>query len=282
MSRIDRRALFASGAAAALLAATGTSLSAAPLRGGILRLAVPRDGDLLDLVARGALYHSLTEVSPDGVLRGELASHWHSSQDARIWTFDLRPAVRFHDDQEMTARDVVASLAAHVLPDGVEVLEYSVLSELQLQIELSASNPDFPYLLADPALFIARDGRVDAPLAQACGTGCYRVERYQQNRHFRAARVAGHFKDGQAGWADQIEVIVIPDETVRAEALRDGYVDISALPDPKGLIKRGDFRYLPSQQDIAIATHSGVGVPRVIGRRAALDDGRIAERWWRL
>ena len=41
MSRIDRRALFTSGAAAALMAATGSSLSAAPLRGGALRLAVP-------------------------------------------------------------------------------------------------------------------------------------------------------------------------------------------------------------------------------------------------
>jgi ABC-type transport system substrate-binding protein len=282
MSRIDRRALFASGAAAALLAATGTSLSAAPLRGGVLRLAVPRDGGLLDLVARGAIYHSLTEISPDGVLSGELASHWHSSQDARIWTFDLRPGVRFHDEQEMTAHDVAASLSAHVLPDGVKILGYSVLSDLQLRIELAAPNPDFPYLLADSALITARAGRVNAPLAKACGTGCYRVEHYQENRHFRASRVEGHFKDGQAGWADQIEVIVIPDENVRAEALRDGYVDISALPDPKGLIKRGDFRYLPSQQDMAIATHSGVGVPKVIGRRAALDDGRIAERWWRV
>jgi len=282
MSRIDRRALFASGAAAALLAATGTSLSAAPLRGGALRLAVPRDGNLLDLVARGALYHSLTEISPDGVLRGELASHWHSSQDARIWTFDLRSGVRFHDGQLMVASDVMASLMAHNLPVGVEILDYSVVSDLQLRIELSASNPDFPYLLADSSLFIARAGRVDAPLGQVCGTGCYRVEQYQEKRHFRASRVAGHFKDGQAGWADQIEVIVIPDETVRAEALREGYVDISALPDPNGLIKRGDFRYLPSQQDVAIATHSGVGVPRVIGRRAALDDGRIAERWWRV
>ncbi|PCJ09801.1 MAG: peptide ABC transporter substrate-binding protein [Rhodobacteraceae bacterium] len=282
MSRIDRRALFTSGAAAALLAATGASLSAAPLRGGTLRLAVPRDGHMLDLVARGALYDTLTEIAPNGVLRGELVSQWHSSPDARVWTFDLRPGVRFHDGQLMSAADVVASLTAHDLSEGMEILGFSVLSDVQLQIELVSSNPDFPYLLADPLLIIARAGRVDAPLSEACGTGCYRVDHFQANRHFRASRVDGNYKDGQAGWADQIEVIVIPDAKVRAEALRDGYVDISALPDPKGLIKRGDFRYLPTQQDMALATHSGVGVPKVIGRRAALDDGRIAERWWRV
>lgn len=282
MSRLDRRALFTSGAAAALLAATGASLSAAPQRGGVLRLAVPRDGDLLDLVARRALYHGLTEIGPDGVLRGELATRWDSSADARVWTFDLRTGVRFHDDQLMGATDVVASLMAHDMPKGIEIIDFTSLSNLKLQIELAASNPDFPYLLADPSLIIAGAGRIDTSLSRACGTGCYRVEHFQENRHFRAARVDGNFKDGQAGWADKIEVIVIPDAAVRAEALRDGYVDISALPDPKGLIKRGDFRYLPSQQDMVLATHPGVGLPKLVGRRAALDDGRFAERWWRV
>lgn len=66
MTRIDRRALFTSGAAAALLAATGAALADAPRSGGILRLAVPRDGDLMDHVARGAVFDTLTEIGPDG------------------------------------------------------------------------------------------------------------------------------------------------------------------------------------------------------------------------
>lgn len=282
MSRIDRRALFTSGAAAALLAATGTSLSAAPQPGGTLRLAVPREGGFLDLVARGALYHTLTEIAPDGVLRGELASKWRSNSDARVWTFDLRADVRFHDGQSMTANDVAASLLAHDLPESAKIQHVTVLSDQKLKLELVISNPGFPYLLADPSLIIARAGHIDAPLSVACGTGCYHIEHFQEDRHFRATKFERNHKDGQAGWADQIEVIVIPDASVRAEALRDGYVDISALPDPSGLIKRGDFRYLPSQQEMALATHSGIGVPKVIGKRAALDDGRIAERWWRV
>ncbi|MVO16569.1 ABC transporter substrate-binding protein [Parasedimentitalea huanghaiensis] len=282
MSRIDRRALFTSGAAAALLAATGTSLSAAPQPGGTLRLAVPREGGFLDVVARGALYHTLTEIAPDGVLRGELASKWRSNSDARVWTFDLRSGVRFHDGQSMTANDVAASLLAHDLPENAKIQHVTVLSDQKLKLELVISNPGFPYLLADPAFIIARAGHIDAPLSVACGTGCYQVEHFQDGRRFRATKFERNHKDGQAGWVDQIEVIVIPDASVRAEALRDGYVDISALPDPSGLIKRGDFRYLPSQQEMALATHSGIGVPKVIGKRVALDDGRIAERWWRV
>ena len=77
MTRIDRRALFASGAAAALLAATGASLADTPKAGGTLRLAVPRD-DSLEQLARGAVFDTLTEIAPDGTLRGELATGWHT------------------------------------------------------------------------------------------------------------------------------------------------------------------------------------------------------------
>ncbi|MEX0302029.1 MAG: peptide ABC transporter substrate-binding protein, partial [Leisingera sp.] len=93
-------------------------------------------------------------------------------------------------------------------------------------------------------------------------------------------KVAGHYKSGTAGWADAVEIIVIPDAAVRAEALRDGYVDVAALPEPRGLLKRGEFLYHPSSSDMALAARHTVGIPRKVGQRSTLDDGRIAERWW--
>ena len=65
--RMDRRALFTSGAAAALLAASGLPALATPRRGGRLRLAVPRDGSLMQL-AKGAAQDNLTEIT--GYRRG--------------------------------------------------------------------------------------------------------------------------------------------------------------------------------------------------------------------
>ena len=278
MTRIDRRALFTSGAAAALLAATGASVAAAPRRGGVLRIAVPRDGGMLETVARGALFDTLTEIGPDGVLKGELASSWRSSPDARVWHFDLRRDVRFHDGTALHAEDVAASLRAHEFPEGC--LGVKIVGATKLQLELSDPNSDLPYLLADPRLIIARKGEVATLLQQANGTGIYKITNAQDGRHFRATRVTQHYKDGQSGWADQIEIIGIPDAAVRAEALRDGYVDIAALPEPKGLLNRGEFTYHPSAHDMALATHAGVGMPRRIGTRAPMDDGRIAQRWW--
>ena len=276
MGRLDRRALFTSGAAAALLAATGTSLAATPRAGGTLKLAVPRDGAMLELAARGAVYETLTEIAPDGILRSELAGSWSNSEDGRIWTFALRPGVAFHDGAPFMAADAAASLRAHGF-DGAQAIDAPAL-----QVELAEPDAGLPYKLAAPDLIIAAGGQVDLPLDQANGTGCYRVLRAQEGRHFKAVRVSGHWKDGQAGWADTVEIAVIPDAAVRAEALREGFVDVAALPDPEGLIRRGEFLYHPSAQEMILAARRDVGVPKKVGSRAALDDGRIAERWWRL
>ena len=277
MSRIDRRALFASGAAAALLAATGT-LEAAPRRGGTLRLALPREGAMLESLARSAVYDTLTEIGPDGVLKGELATQWSSSPDARVWHFDLRQDVRFHDGTLLSAEDVIASLEARAMP--VEILGLRAVAAHRIKLELGVPNSDFPYLLADPAFFVARAGQVQSPLEGANGTGLYQVTDYQPGRQFRAERLEPHYKDGQAGWVDRVEAVVILDADVRSEALRDGFVDVAALPTPEGLVKRGAFTYHPSVQDIALAASTQVGMPTRIGTRAPLDDGRIAERWW--
>lgn len=271
MTRIDRRALFASGAAAALLAATGASLADTPKAGGTLRLAVPRD-DSLEKVARGAVFDTLTEIAPDGTLRGELATGWQTDAQARTWTFDLRKDVRFHDGAALHPEDVIAVL------EGFGRAE--PLSADRLRLELPQSNPGLPFLLADTRFVVTRGGQGVSPLNSANGSGCYSVDRAEDGRHFLGRRVAGHYKDGQAGWLDAIEIIAIPDARVRAEALRDGYVDVAALPARDDLRAVRNVRFHPSLSEMALAVATQVGMPRQIGQRDALDDGRIAERWW--
>jgi len=254
-----------------VLAATGASLADTPKRGGTLRLAVPRD-DSLEQVARGAVFDTLTEIAPDSTLRGELASGWQTDAEARVWTFDLRDAVLFHDTAPLEARDVVATL---------ETLGHAeALSPNRIRLELAEANPGLPFLLADGRFVITRNGQAVTPLHSANGTGCYRVERAEDGRHFLGRRVEGHYKEGLAGWADAIEIIVIPDARVRAEALRDGFADVAALPDQTDLRGQRGLRFHPDEAEMALAVAAHVGLPRQIGQRHALDDGRIAERWW--
>lgn len=271
MTRIDRRTLFARGGAAALLAAAGLSADAAPRTGGTLRLAVPRDGSL-GLVARGAVFDTLTEIAPDGTLRGELAAGWSTNADASVWRFALRDGVRFHDGAPLDVADVLAVLS--------DLGRAAATGPRSLRLELAAGDFGLPFRLAGTRFAIPRAGAARAQLAQAVGTGCYQVERAQDGRHFRARRVQDHYRSGQAGWIDALDVIVIPDAGVRAEALRDGFVDAAALPHPQGLRGRTRFRFHPSASDVVIAVSGSVGLPRRIGASAPLDDGRLAERWW--
>ncbi|MCL6284829.1 ABC transporter substrate-binding protein [Ruegeria sp. 2012CJ41-6] len=275
MTRLDRRALFASGAAAALLAATGLSAQAGPRTGGALRIAVPREGDALGVIARRAVSETLTEIGPDGALRAELATAWESDAEARIWTFDLKPGVRFHNGAPLRATDVIAALAH--LP---HLASAHPVSETRLRLEMARAVPDLPLLLAGDSYLIAPDGHSDLSLASAVGTSCYRVTSAREDRHFRATRVADHHRQGHAGWADVVEIIVIPDPAVRAEALCDGFVGITVLPLAEAIRARGDYRCHPSVDNMQIAFTSQITPPAAISQSATLGDLRIAERWW--
>lgn len=272
MSRLDRRALFTSGAAAALLAASGVSLNAAPRRGGRLRLAVPRADARFEAAVRGAVYDTLTEVGPDGLLRGELATRWSSDAMGTEWLLELRSDATFHDGRSFTAEDAALSLAQHSIDADIDVDR-----DTSLRLVLNAPDPHLPYLLASPEMVMLPGGvDQDSPI----GTGLYEVQRYQSDRHFLGRRVQPHYKDGQAGWFDEVEIAVIPDPAVRAEALRDGFVDVADLPQAEGLGDTSALILRPDAEQIELAAREGMGVPKRLGRRAPLDDGRIAQRWW--
>jgi ABC-type transport system substrate-binding protein len=222
---------------------------------------------------RGAVFDTLTEVGPDGLLRPELATEWKSDAQGRDWVLTLRADVSFHDGQTFTAEHAAASLDAHAL--NVTQMDASGMT---LCLSLALPNPQLPYLLADPGMIMVPASATDLPV----GTGVYQTTHYQPGRHFIGTRVQPHFKDGHAGWFDSVEIAVIPDPVVRAEAVRDGFVDVAELPTVDG---PGDTTprlvHIGGNRD-ALAAREGMGVPPHIGRRAPLDDGRIAQRWWML
>ncbi|MDC1482455.1 peptide ABC transporter substrate-binding protein, partial [Ascidiaceihabitans sp.] len=122
MNHIDRRVLFTSGAAAALLAATGVSGQTAPCRGGRLRAALSGatrsdhwgafDGAFMQ-AARGAVFETLTEIAGDGTLRGDIAQSWETNDAGKTWSFLIQPSVMFHDNIALHADDLVSLFERH-------------------------------------------------------------------------------------------------------------------------------------------------------------------------
>jgi len=92
--------------------------SAAP-RGGTFRMAQDAPGSLdpaqmddsYEAIVINQLFDGLLAFDPNlGTIPG-LAAHWDISRDGRVYTFDLRADVVFHDGTPVTARDVVFSLS---------------------------------------------------------------------------------------------------------------------------------------------------------------------------
>lgn len=256
MTRIDRRALFTSGAAAALLAATG--VSASPQPGGRLRAALSMP--LFDRAMTATVFDNLTEVAADGTLRGELATEWSADETARRWRFKLRHDVTFHDGTPFHAD----ALRAFPLP-------LRVIDSHMIDIHLDAPDPNLPYRLAHPGYEVRGSGDV--------GTGLYQVQKLAPGRHFIGSRFAAHWKE-QAGWFDSVEFVHFSAEHVRAEALRDGLVDVADIAALDPHADPRDFQALPGSQTATHFAAVNVGVPQAVGKSWPLDNLRMTERWW--
>lgn len=245
MTRLDRRSLLKTGAAAGVLAATGLPLGATARRGGVLRLGVggafatdrwdsrTHQGHFMIMAGHGAVFDTLTQVAANGELIGELAESWEASADAKRWTFTLRKGVEFHNGKLFEAEDVIASLRLHLdksvnSPARVIVSSISEMTAHgahQVEFRLAAPNADFPFLLADYHLCIYPSDNLDRALTQGIGTGLYKVIGFESGKRAMLGRVRGHYKDGKEGWFDAVEMIAMNNPADRIHALRIGQVD---------------------------------------------------------
>lgn len=243
MTRITRRGLLKSGAAASVLAASGLPVRAQS-RGGTLKIGLSGAsvtdhwdsrtfaGNFMIMAGHGCVFDCLTEITATGELVGELAESWEASPDARVWTFNLRRGVSFHDGRPFGADDVIASLDLHrdpaggspVLPLVESIAAIEKLADHQVRITLESGNADLPFILSDYHFVIYPAADIPEAIHRGIGTGLYRVEHFESGRRLLARRVDGHYKDGRAGWFDSVELTALNDGPSRMSALAAGTV----------------------------------------------------------
>ena len=111
-------------------------------------------------------------------------------------------------------------------------------------------------------------------LTMRIGTGLYQVRTFHGGPAIAGERVETHWKDGQAGWFDAVELVSIPSAPVRAQAVAEYLVDGADVADASGL---GGF------DDIAVwagqAVSRSITMPAALGR-GVFDDLRAPQRWW--
>jgi peptide/nickel transport system substrate-binding protein len=280
-ARVSRRdALGAVLTASMFFAPRGWSDSAAaPRRGGRSRLADPSsfNTDTLD-PARGAvstdyarlytLYSGLTQY--DANLRPQLAlAEEISDQRRTLWNIKLRKGVHFHDGKPLTAADVVYSLWRHKDPavaSRIKVIaeqfaEIRATARLELQIRLTGPNADLPTILCDSHFLIVPAGTTE--FGRANGTGPFRLREFTPGVRTIATRNPDYWKSGRP-YLDEVEIIGIPDESARVNALLSGDVHIINAVNP-----RSTRRVAASGTHAILPTPSGLYTDLILRQDAA-------------
>ncbi|MDR3709007.1 MAG: peptide ABC transporter substrate-binding protein [Capsulimonadaceae bacterium] len=90
--------------------------------------AMVEDGPTISLLMQ--IYEGLVRWTPDNKLAPALATSWDVSKDGCIYTFHLRPGVKFHSGHPVTATDVVYSISRSLAPKTASPVGVTYLGDI--------------------------------------------------------------------------------------------------------------------------------------------------------
>ena len=185
-----------------------------------------------DLALLEALFDPLVRRRRDGSYAPALAESWRLGDDARAWTFQLKPGLKFHDGSPLDAEAVAYSIRRMQRPDvgatlgapavwGQYLSGASIVVEDRATVSVTTEAPTADLLdilssgyVLPPALADARGFR-DAPI----GSGAYRCITAGAGEIRMAANPDWH---GGAVAHDEIVWRQEPDADARAAAVARG------------------------------------------------------------
>lgn len=239
----DRRSILLSAASAAGLGAFGIGRVAAQPAADqrLLQIAFNQEPDSVDLTAsrspttsRGILENvteALVGLSNDGQIVPTVAN-WRVMSDARVIEFQLKPGIKFHSGDPLTAADIEFShqRMMRISPryrntqrylDRVEVLN-------EKTIRFFFREPSLQFLTARPLLvaskaYFTREGE-EAAARQPVGTGPYRFTGRVLGQSIDLEPWDG-FRDGRPK-GGKVRFRIVKEDTTRVAMLRAGEVDM--------------------------------------------------------
>lgn len=215
--------------------------------GGTARVGLAKWGGSLEpykLAEAGSLGMSgipgeyLTYSDNSNRIRPWLATSWKANKTAKVWTFQLRRGVRFHNGAEMTADDVVANYKLYTGNKQSQALSIfegilgpeGVIKRGRYTVEFRLKQPTgaFPYLVSQTSYqciiyprSIKPDGWVKAGMI---GTGPFKLKNFTEKRQYNLVRHDQYW--GGRPPLDGVRVTAYETSTAMALALRAGQLDI--------------------------------------------------------
>lgn len=244
--------LLAAVVAALLLLPVAPAAGQQPRRGGVFRMAHIGEPPTLDLHLTTAVivqdimlhvYEQLFALTSRFEPKPMLVDTWQVSPDRLTYTFRLRRGVRFHHGRELTADDVVASLARWGRLSTRGRALFGVVRSLAADdpqtVVLRLKEP-YGLVLVDLALPLQGaaiyprevvDEAGSGPIRRFIGTGPYRFVEHIPDRHVRLERFDGYaarteapdgFTGRKVAYFDSLVFVPVPDVAVRIAGVQRG------------------------------------------------------------
>jgi peptide/nickel transport system substrate-binding protein len=165
-----------------------------------------------------------------------LAEKWSTSADGLTWTFNLRKGVKFHNGQDLTAKDVKFTfdrlrdkkVGAATVEMYSNIKDITTPDDSTVIFTLNKMNTDFPLDLGDYHATILWNGIKDFQ-KEFIGTGPFMVDSYKPEDRLTFKRNPNYWmKDAEGNqlpYLDSMQFLFMGEASAQVEALRGGQVD---------------------------------------------------------
>lgn len=182
-----------------------------------------------------ALFDTLTDIDGTGTVQPMVAERWENI-DPTTWRFSIRPNVKFHNGENVTAKAITDAITFLIDNEGklsvsrnirnAGIVSATAVDDLTVEIKTSRPNPIVPTQLAILPIFepgqVARIG-VDKFALDPIGTGSFKLDKWTPNgvdlvRHESYWRGTPNI--------ERIVMLEIPEGPARVLALNSDQIDI--------------------------------------------------------
>ena len=178
------------------------------------------------------IYEGLTRFNADGSIGPGLAASWDVTEGGKVWTFNLREGVKFHDGTTFDANDVKFTLDRAMAPDSTNaqkqlfapIESVDVVDAKTVKITLKAPSGNFGFNMAWGDASIMAPESVATNATNPVGTGPYRLGQWVQGD--RIELVANPDYWGEKPGIPKAVFKVIADPTAAFAAMMSEDIDV--------------------------------------------------------
>ncbi|MFI4986039.1 MAG: ABC transporter substrate-binding protein [Alphaproteobacteria bacterium] len=179
------------------------------------------------------VFSGLTEIDRNMKLQPDLATSWEHSADLKSWTFHLRQGVKFHNGEDFTAEDVIATVN-HIRDKSVGSparVNFEIVQAMKAPdphtIEFTLSTPygGFPDIFGDRQARILPHDKIDSIATTPIGTGPFKFVSFMPGDKVVLAKNPSYYKQGEPK-LDGVVFHIMPEAAARMTALETGQIDL--------------------------------------------------------